>query len=70
MNTADINPTLLRIWEKERQMNLSGGNDRHVGWLHSFIYRMALEMTDEQKTNLNNQLAHYLSQLEMLAANG
>lgn len=59
-NTADIMPTLLRIWEKERLMNLNGGTDKHVAWCHSFIHSMALTMTDEQKDQLNIRLAQHL----------
>lgn len=68
-NTAEINPLLLRIWEKQREISPGGGTDRHLGWCHSTIYQLALDMTDEQKIHLVSQLE---SQLEVLtkAANG
>ena len=66
-NTAEIHPTLLRIWEKERTMNPGpGGTDRHVAWCHGTIIKMALMLDDQEKKNLMNLLE---TQLETLSKN-
>ena len=67
-NTADIIPNLIRIWERERQLNLGSGSDRHTAWCHSLINRMALDMTDEQKMALNQRIEQQLDILNKASA--
>lgn len=62
-STTEILPTLVRIWERERMINLSGGNDRHIAWCHNMIYRLAMNITDEQLATLNQDLAYYKEQI-------
>lgn len=62
-STTEIQPTLVRILERERTINLSGGTDRHIAWCHGLIYRLALSMTEEQLAVLNRDLEYYKEQI-------
>jgi ABC-type branched-subunit amino acid transport system ATPase component len=63
-STTEILPTLVRIWERERTLNLGGGTDRHVAWCHQLIYRTAMTLTDEQRAQLNAELATYSDRIQ------
>lgn len=62
-STTEILPTLVRILERERMINLSGGTDRHIAWCHNMIYRLGMSMTQEQLAVLNQDLAYYKEQI-------